>query len=423
MQSYTISNQNGPVASRGHNIRDKRSIKNQLHIDSEGISEIWHDEKPRDAYVRIFGAAVREYNRQQSRRDRRIQNYYNTIMNDPKKKAVYETIITIGNRDERIDDEVGKAIMKEYVDTWKERNPTLELIGAYYHADERDLETGIRGAAHVHIDYIPVARNYATGLSVRNSHTQAFTQMGIESAGANDTAQMRWQARERLELSAICRKHGIATREVRDQRHHLDTETYRKTKELERKSRLIAEADTRLADAEYQAEIADSELDDILAELEMRKSELDKYRSATLTPEEVAAIKPTDDGSGTIELAAEAFAALKAATLDATEDKQKKQELEKMLQEMEAALREKDAETQRLNEALVKAGENAKWMGTYADVFVKAVRKADPDLANAANKEAIRATNIDVYNRDDSPNDTPDTEEVSTWSDSDLEEN
>ena len=36
-----------------------------------------------------------------------------------------------------IDEKTQREILKEFVDGWRERNPNLELIGAYYHADEQ----------------------------------------------------------------------------------------------------------------------------------------------------------------------------------------------------------------------------------------------------------------------------------------------
>ena len=56
--------------------------------------------------------------------------------------------------------ETGYSVLRAFYDGWKERNPRLELIGAYYHADED-------GVPHVHIDYIPVATGYVNGMSTQ----------------------------------------------------------------------------------------------------------------------------------------------------------------------------------------------------------------------------------------------------------------
>ena len=81
------------------------------------------------------------------------------------------------------DEATGKKIMREFVDEWPKSNPNLELIGAYYHADEQ-------GEPHVHIDYIPVAHNYTRGLEVQNGLVKAFGEMGFVKEGKR-TAQIQ----------------------------------------------------------------------------------------------------------------------------------------------------------------------------------------------------------------------------------------
>ena len=91
----TISTHNGSAAHRGHNIRDERAIKNQDHIDRSGGFEVWKDEKPKDAYNRLFGQAVKEYNDKQTRSDRKIDTNTHILT----KKSMIE----IDNKYGRID--------------------------------------------------------------------------------------------------------------------------------------------------------------------------------------------------------------------------------------------------------------------------------------------------------------------------------
>ena len=100
----TISFHNGgDMARRDHNIRNRKVTDRQEHIDPNGTYEIWYDEEPRSAYDRIFGDALRE-----------------------------EVIISVGSVKNPIDPVIGKEILRKFCDTWKERNPTLEMIGCYY---------------------------------------------------------------------------------------------------------------------------------------------------------------------------------------------------------------------------------------------------------------------------------------------------
>lgn len=163
-------------ANREHNIRDEEYCKNQEHITFKNKTEAEHkewaqthiliDEKPEDAYERIFGEAIKKYDAKQKRSDRKIgsgKKYYEKIKNSKNKVPVYEFIITLGNKDNLPDNpEEVRNIYIEALENFRQRNPNLEVIGAYYHDDEiRDDGKGgkIQGAPHLHVDYIPVSRN------------------------------------------------------------------------------------------------------------------------------------------------------------------------------------------------------------------------------------------------------------------------
>lgn len=223
--AYTISTHNGSRYVRAHNIRDRRLTDKEPHIDAYGVYEIWKDEKARDAYERIFGDAVRAYNAKQTREDRKIEDYYTRIQNDDKKHTVYEMIVAIGNKDNGPDPETGKAILREFYEDWEKRNPSLDLIGAYYHADEA-------GVPHIHLDYIPVGERYNRGLNVQNGLNRALEQQGFKSISPKNTAQMQWEKRENLALEKICQEHGleIIHPEV-EGRMHLEKEQFIQFKE------------------------------------------------------------------------------------------------------------------------------------------------------------------------------------------------
>lgn len=226
----TISTHNGSSVAREHNIRNEKVVSKEAHIDQNGIHETWHDEKVRDAYKRIFGESVKEYNEKQSRPERRIKNYFNTVQEDAKKHPVYEMIIGVYGKDEngvcQCSEEQGKDIMKAFVDGWNERNPNLELIGAYYHADEQ-------GEPHVHIDYIPVAHGYTKGMDTQAGLVKAFGEMGFEKQG-KVTAQIQWEHRENDTLTHICERYGLEVSHPREEgRAHLATKTYKAEKHLE----------------------------------------------------------------------------------------------------------------------------------------------------------------------------------------------
>lgn len=222
--NVTITTHNRPIAHRAHNIRSEKVVAKEPHINPAGHFEIWHDEEPRDAYKRIFGKYVEEYNERQQREDRKIKDYYRKICKDKKKNAVYEMIIGVYPKNEEINRDMQKDILKEFVETWQKRNPNLELIGAYYHADEQ-------GEPHVHIDYVPVAHGYTRGMRVQNGVVKALKEMGFEKNG-KETAQIAWERRENKVLEDICIGFGLNIVHPREHRKHLDTATYKAQQRL-----------------------------------------------------------------------------------------------------------------------------------------------------------------------------------------------
>lgn len=199
--AVTISTHNGARVARSHNLRIRETVAHEKHIDPRGHHETWADIPLAKAYDILFGDAVKEYNEHQKRQDRQIRSYLQTVKQDAKKHPVYEMIVSIGSVKRPVDQDLGREIMLEFTKGWKERNPNLKMIGAYYHADEK-------GVPHVHIDYVPVAHGYKRGMRVQTGLVKALGEQGIYKQG-RDTAQILWERRENQKLESICREHGI----------------------------------------------------------------------------------------------------------------------------------------------------------------------------------------------------------------------
>ena len=245
----TISTHNGSAVAREHNIRNPKVVSKEPHIRPNGKFEIWHDEKPRDAYNRLFGQALEEYNNKQKRSDRKIKDYYRHICNDKMKHPVYEMIVAVGNRDNTVDEEKGYYILRAFYNGWKKRNPNLELIGAYYHADED-------GVPHVHIDYVPVATGYVNGMNTQTALVKALGQQSFTKEG-KETAQIKWERRENAELEKWCNSFSVEVEHPRIEGiKHLDTERYKFKAQVQadinqmEQERQLAEQQTDLAISE-----------------------------------------------------------------------------------------------------------------------------------------------------------------------------
>lgn len=261
-RSVTISTHNGSKVAREHNIRSPQVVSQEKHIDPNGKFEIWIDEKPREAYQRIFGEALEEYNARQTRKDRKKENYYDEICKDTKKHAVYEMIVgvygknpdgtSVATNDEK------RHILKAFVDNWHIRNPHLELIGAYFHADEPNSDI------HIHLDYIPIATDFTRGMKIQNSLSRALQQQGFKAHGSQ-TEQIQWEARENQYLGRLCGSYGLYVRHP-GTREHLDTESYKAQKQLEAINQQILE---RKEEADNQ----EKELEQIKIEYETIKAQ------------------------------------------------------------------------------------------------------------------------------------------------------
>lgn len=252
----TTATHNSSKVSREHNRRNEKFIENELkkeqelkgtqHIDTDRPHENWIDRDPREVYEEEFGASVQEYNKGK-KPSRQIKDYYQKICNDEKKHPIYEMIVGVYGAD--CPPEVGKAIVKEFIDGWPERNPNLILAGAYWHEDERNENLN----GHCHADYIPKGTDCKLGPKVGVSLTQALKEMGFVDKG-RQTAQMQWQEREKQVLERICHEHGITTERAKEKVAHQEKEAYIAQQELKKAQAATRQEEDRRDQAKREAD-------------------------------------------------------------------------------------------------------------------------------------------------------------------------
>lgn len=62
---------------------------------------------------------------------------------------------------------------------------------------------------HLHIDWIPIARDYKNGLQIRNSLDKALKQQGIDGTGGKKgNSTQNWQEQERSSLISVMERYG-----------------------------------------------------------------------------------------------------------------------------------------------------------------------------------------------------------------------
>ena len=209
------------------------------------------------AYGDCFGAAQKEYNSKQKRKDRKINDYFthlfgvsaddpeftqktrNPLKNKNKNQSYYENILQIGDRDDtgRKSNPQAAKLAKQaliaYVNgdprlgikSYAERNPNFYVFDAVVHMDE--------STPHLHLCYIPVATDYKKGMSVQHSHDMALKQMGYKR-------HTDYVEQEREVFRKICKSYGLdpKAREAEQSRGH----TY-SVKEYKEKATQIRKSD------------------------------------------------------------------------------------------------------------------------------------------------------------------------------------
>lgn len=252
----TVSAHMGSRVARAHNRREPRVVSREPHIDADGYYEVWEDTDPMLTYEYLFGNAVREYNEAQKRNDRKIEDYYEHVKGSKQQNVVYEMIYGVYKSELKLEEK--REILKEVYESFEERNPNLEICGAYFHADEE-------GEPHLHLDFVPHA-SYKRGLRERAGLSKAFEQQGLTASKNARTLQIAFCLQEQRVMEELARKRGLeiehpdASRGVK----HLETEAFKRKGEIEREisdlSKEKAEMVKKVDDAVKKAEIASEEL-------------------------------------------------------------------------------------------------------------------------------------------------------------------
>lgn len=184
------------------------------------------------AYNKCFNDAINMYNKNQTRKDRKIdgiQGYMNKLKNSKNgEKLFYECIVQVGNQLDMYNGiesielrEKFKNILDEYMKTFQKRNPNLYVFNAVLHMDET--------TPHLHINYIPVATNYKKGLTKRNSLSKALEEQGIKGKNKRfSNNSINWNEQEKDYLETIINKYNLTREQERGyKREHLSLEQYK----------------------------------------------------------------------------------------------------------------------------------------------------------------------------------------------------
>ena len=185
----------------------------------------------RVVYHELFDGALERYNAKQTRKDRKIEDYYEKIRSGKQEKPFHEIILQIGNKDDMgaktAEGQVAARILDEYMEGFQERNPTLRVFSAHLHMDE--------ATPHLHIDFVPYITGSKRGLDTRVSLKQALLALGFKGGTRMETELNQWVTAEKQQLASIMLEHGIEWEQKGTHEKHLsllDFEKQERAKEV-----------------------------------------------------------------------------------------------------------------------------------------------------------------------------------------------
>lgn len=185
----------------------------------------------REVYHELFDGALERYNAKQTRKDRKIEDYYEKIRSGKQEKPFHEIILQIGNKDDMgaktAEGQMSAKILDEYMKGFQERNPTLRVFSAHLHMDE--------ATPHLHIDFVPYTTGSKRGLDTRVSLKQALSALGFKGGTRMETELNQWVTAEKQQLALIMLEHGIEWEQKGTHEKHLsllDFEKQERAKEV-----------------------------------------------------------------------------------------------------------------------------------------------------------------------------------------------
>lgn len=215
--------------SLNHNSRKfhaKNTDPNRTHWNVE-----YCNEDIKDVYHELFDDVLKRYNDKQTRKDRKIDDYYEKIRSGKQEKLFHEVIIQIGDKDnmgsETMEGQLAAKILDEYMKGFQERNPALRVFAAHLHMDET--------TPHLHVDFVPYTTGSKRGLDTRVSLKQALSALGFKGGTRIETELNQWVAAEKQQLASIMLDHGIEWEQKGTHEKHLsllDFEKQERAKEV-----------------------------------------------------------------------------------------------------------------------------------------------------------------------------------------------
>ena len=231
-------------------------------------------------YHELFDEALAAYNAKKKKTRDKIPDYYEHIRQSKQEKLFHEAIFQIGNLTDcgcgSPGGERAAAALKEFAESFQERNPHLRVFNMVLHMDE--------ATPHLHVDFVPVATEQSRGLSTRVSMKQALKQQGFEGMGRKQTEWKAWMEREKEALTEIAQAHEFEIISLGGGRERMELPEYRAAAQrLEAIQEQVTAAEQEIAALEKQRKALQGNVK-LLKAVEKVKPDLDAIQpEKTLT--------------------------------------------------------------------------------------------------------------------------------------------
>ena len=259
--------------SLNHNSRKfhaKNTDPNRTHWNVE-----YCNEDIKDVYHELFDEALKRYNDKQTRKDRKIDDYYEKIRSGKQEKLFHEVILQIGDKDnmgsETMEGQLAAKILDEYMKGFQERNPTLRVFAAHLHLDE--------ATPHLHIDFIPYVTGSKRGLDTRVSLKQALSSLGFKGGSRSEMELNQWVQSEKEKLAMVMRENEIEWDQKGTHEQHLSVLDYKKKVREQEVEELTEHKNLLEHDLHDISECVD--------EIQKEKEQAEKERDAVIKKTEV----------------------------------------------------------------------------------------------------------------------------------------
>ena len=252
------------------NVDRSRSGQN-VTFCNEDLKKVYHE---------LFDEALAAYNAKKKKTRDKIPDYYEHIRQSKQEKLFHEAIFQIGNLTDcgcgSPGGERAAAALKEFAESFQERNPHLRVFNMVLHMDE--------ATPHLHVDFVPVATEQSRGLSTRVSMKQALKQQGFEGLGRKQTEWKAWMEREKEALTEIAQAHEFEIISLGGGRPHMELPEYRAAAQrLEAVQEQVIAAEQEIAALEKQRKALQGNVK-LLKAVEKVKPDLDAIQpEKTLT--------------------------------------------------------------------------------------------------------------------------------------------